>query len=460
MKKGTCFLILLITISSITFSQTPNILLILADDVGLDYINGYHFNNASLVPVTPTLDSLRNTGITFDNAYATPKCTPSRSTIMSGKHGSKTGVMGSPGELQTTDKSIFTAIEEITNNAYADAVIGKWHISHPVDPFHPSNHDVDYFMGVMDALVSDYYAWERTENGVTTIDNNYVTSELTDASINWINNQSKPWFLWLAHIAPHGPFHVPPAGLFSIANTANSARKYVAAIEAMDTEIKRLLDNIPPNELQNTLIIFAGDNGTPSTLVQEYPSGYGKSTMYQGGIKVPMIISGTGVTRQGEREDAMIHITDIYATLLEVVGEDFSGGIYNSLSFNHLLTNSPGASRDYNFSEIFHQNEEVFAIRNSQYKLIENVTTGTQEFYDLLSDSLEYDDLMLGTLTASQEIIKLDLEAEADVRRNSWSCRDHIRNGDETGVDCGGTTQIQLKIKFRLALVKEVTPWS
>ncbi len=424
-------------ISTQILSQTPNILLIIADDLGIDYSNGYH--NSNLLPTTPTLDSLRMSGIQFNNVWSAPKCTPSRATVMSGKHGVKTGVLGSPGDLALTHNSIFKAISDSTNNAYSGAVIGKWHISQPADPFHPSDHGVDYYTGLLSAVVSNYYAWEHTHNGTTTTNNDYATSVLTDSAIHWVNQQTQPWFLWFAHVAPHGPYHVPPTGMYSIPNTANNARKYVAMIEAMDFEINRLLNNIPQNELNNTIIIFIGDNGTPNLVLQNYPSDRGKSTLYQGGIHVPMIVTGAGVSRVGEQEDALIHITDIYATLMEMTGAQLSGGIYNSLSFKHLLDNSNGETRDYNYSEVLQDTLDHYTIRNDRYKLIHSNINGTQEFYDLLNDEYELNDLIITGLNPSQQAIKEDLEQEANQRRQSWSCKDHIKNGDETGIDCGGT---------------------
>ena len=103
MKHFYLFIIIgFIQVSS--FSQKPNILLVIADDLGVDYSNGYH--SSELLPTTPTLDSLRASGITFMNVFSTPKCTPSRATIMSGKHEIKTGVLNTPSNLNTTDLSI------------------------------------------------------------------------------------------------------------------------------------------------------------------------------------------------------------------------------------------------------------------------------------------------------------------------------------------------------------------
>ncbi|MEM6380806.1 MAG: sulfatase-like hydrolase/transferase, partial [Bacteroidota bacterium] len=429
--------IVLLTSNAFT-QQAPNILLIIADDLGVDYTNGYH--QGGRMPVTPTLDSLRSAGITFENVFAAPKCTPSRAAILSGKYGVNTGVIGTPGNLDLTHTSLLTELAALTNNQYADAVIGKWHLSSPADPQHPHDHGADYFMGVMGASVSDYYSWTKTENGTTSNETQYATSAFTDASINWVAAQEKPWLLWLAHTAPHAPFHVPPADLYT-SNTNGRVGQYITMVEAMDHEINRLIQSLSEEDKNNTLILFVGDNGTPGTILKDYPDGRGKSTLYQGGVRVPLIVSGAGVTRKGEREPALIHITDIYATILEAAGAQLAGGrgVYNSLSFYPLLSGSDFSGRLYNYTEIGREDPSGWTIRDEQYKLIE-FEDGTQEFYDLQIDSFELDNLLLGTLDQIQMTTKTALEQEAFAIRNGWSCQDLIQNGDEVGVDCGGSS--------------------
>ncbi len=422
---------------ALTAQESPNILLIISDDLGVDHSQGYHDSN--LMPTTPNLDQLRANGITFENAFSTPVCTPTRAAIISGKYGNKTGVLSVPGSLNFTHESIFKAIENETNNAYADAVVGKWHLGQGQNLQHPNDHGVDQFTGVIGGGVMDYYSWPKVKDGQSNINTNYITSELTDEAIDWVSNQSKPWFLWLAHTAPHSPYHIPPEELFTINNPQSNRQQYTAMIEALDSEIGRLINNIPADELENTLIIYIGDNGTPNTLLNDYPNGHGKGSVYQGGIRVPFIVSGVGVTRKGERESAMVHVVDIYATLLEIVGTELPGGRFNSLSFKHLLDGSDGPTRDYNFSEVTNGNSSSYTIRGPRYKLIEFAEDNRQEFYDLLLDSLETNDL-IGNITSGEvSAIKEDLEIEGLQTINAWSCRDHIQNGDEEGIDCGGT---------------------
>lgn len=153
-------ILFLATIQTRVVAQTdpakPNILLIIADDLGVDASNGYQ--NSNVLPNTPNLDALRASGLTFMNAWAAPKCTPSRATIMSGKYGVNTGVLGTPGNLEAADHiSIFKALATSTNNAYADALIGKWHLSQPADYTDPTQHGIDYYEGNFTSGVADYY---------------------------------------------------------------------------------------------------------------------------------------------------------------------------------------------------------------------------------------------------------------------------------------------------------------
>lgn len=415
----------------------PNILLIIADDMGIDALNGYQ--NSQLLPSTPNLDALRAQGLTFDNVWAAPQCTPTRAAIMSGKHGIKTGVTRAPGNLDPNQHiSIFRELATQTDNTYADALIGKWHISNPQDYTHPAQHGVDMYTGSFGASPSSYYSWQKIVNQTPTTNTDYITTSLNNDAIGWINAQNQPWLLWLAHIAPHAPFHTPPDSMYTLGGNSSNTRNYMRAIEAMDFSIGRLLDNIPQAVRDNTVIIFVGDNGTPNAPLQNYPTGRGKASLYQGGLNVPMIVSGKGVTRTGEREDALVHVTDIYATVLEIGGADLPGGIYNSLSFKHKLDNSPGNERPYNYIEYSRAPENGWAIRDAQYKYIE-FDDGRREFYDLLTDSFELVNLY-DNLTPTQQDILAELEAEGAIIRNDWSCNDFIQNGMETAIDEGSVT--------------------
>ncbi|MBX2815418.1 MAG: sulfatase-like hydrolase/transferase, partial [Saprospiraceae bacterium] len=191
----------------------PNVLLIIADDMGIDITPGFQENER--MPHTPNLDMLRTLGISYQNTWSAPTCTPTRAAILSGKYGIKTDIMRAPGNLELLDTSLFQMIDVHSSDLYAQAFIGKWHLSNPVDFQHPNLHGIDHFEGTMRASVDDYYSWTKVTNGVESIETDYVTSHLTNAAIDWVAQQDQPWFLCLAHPAPHGPFHVPPNELYT-----------------------------------------------------------------------------------------------------------------------------------------------------------------------------------------------------------------------------------------------------
>jgi len=436
MKNACKYFLVFITLAFTVFSLSgqnsePNILLIIADDMGTDATPGYLESNR--LPSTPNLDMLRQNGITFTNTWATPSCSPTRAAIMSAKYGIKTGVQRPPGQLDLVHQSLFSKIKENTNGEYTGAVFGKWHLSNPINFNHPAEHGIDHFEGVISGTVDDYYSWQKTTNGQTSQIEEYITTNLTNASIDWIENQDQPWFLWLAHIAPHSPFHVPPADLFTVGNTNNNVGKFIAAIEAMDSEIGRLLDSMDDETRENTIIIFIGDNGTPNGVLQEFPGGHGKASMYEGGLRVPMIISGKGVSRINEEDSNLTQVNDLHATILELTGTQVAGGQYNSMSLMPLLTNTQALNREYIYSDAVIDNTQAWAIRNQEYKLIED-ELGNQEFYNVANDLFEQNNL-IDNLSNAEAMILAEMEEEAAVIRNDWSCQDGIQNGEETMID-------------------------
>ncbi len=421
----------LCNLSMLAQDQRPNILLVIADDMGIDMLDGYPVG--SVKPSTPTLDSLRFSGITFMNHWATPQCAPTRATIMSGKFGIKTGVMSVPGNLDTTHQSIFQALSTASNGEYATALIGKWHISNPPDYDHPQQLGVDHYEGIFRGGVDDYYNWEKVENGVISQEQQYVTSHLTDASIDWINQREEPWFLWLAHAAPHSPFQTPPENLYTYDDVNTDQGKYLASIEAMDYELNRLFSSIDNDVLENTIVIFMGDNGTPRSVSDIFSNGHAKGSLYEGGVRVPFIVTGKGVSRNGEEEYGLTHSVDIFATILELAGNQLDGGIYNSRSFKSALSCDGTVAKKYNYTDHESDGQLNYAIRSQDYKLI-TYGDGTQEFYDISSNVDETENL-LGVLSAEQALIANELQSEAEIIRQGWSCNDGILNGIEQGID-------------------------
>ncbi|MFK8057160.1 MAG: sulfatase-like hydrolase/transferase [Saprospiraceae bacterium] len=394
-------------------NDPPNILMIIADDLGKDALNG--FSEGSIKPNTPHIDAIRNDGLSFSNFWVNPTCTPTRASIITGKYGLRTDVKWASDELAQSEVTLQKYISQETSNTYATGLVGKWHLTGDDANVNPESYGIDYYAGLLRGTVLDYFDWSLTEAGSTSQQTSYITEAFTDKSIEWVAEQTKPWFLWLAYNAPHTPFHAPPSNMHSQGNLpayvsgtdANS--HYMAAIEAMDFQIGRLLDNIPTEQRDNTIIIFLGDNGTPIQVAQSpYSSRRSKGSIFQGGINVPLFISGKGVSRLGIDEN-LISGTDLFATIAEIAGAGITS-INDSKSFSALLTEA-STIRSFQYSEMDDGTDDLWAIRNDTYKLIVNAN-GEEAMYNLLDDPYEQSDLLTRTLTASEANAKSALEAE------------------------------------------------
>ena len=404
----------------------PNILLIIADDMGIDSSPGYA--EGSVKPNMPNYTSLMNSGLKFNNVWSAPTCTPTRATLLSGKYGIKSGVTEVGNSILLSETSLQKYMADNAGGVYETALIGKWHLSNGASD--PLSMGIDYWAGFLTGAFNSYTDWNFTHNGITTNETEYSTTKYTDLAIDWVEAQDKPWFLWLAYNAAHTPFHLPPSDLHSQENlssdetsiNANPEPYFMAALEAMDAEMGRLFESISEAQLANTIIIFIGDNGTPVRVAQSpFSNSTSKGTLYQGGINVPMIVSGKGVMRTGD-EDALINTTDLYATIANIAGST-AKMVNNSISFSELFGSTTATSlRSINYID-GSNDKGGFAVRNKTYKLI-NFESGDQEFYNLSTDPYESNNLLLGTLSNAEAEAKSALETEAIALGNTIDADD------------------------------------
>lgn len=397
-------------------NDKPNIMLIIADDMGHDATPG--FNVGSVKPNMPNLQSLMDAGIRFTNVWSYATCTPTRASILTGKYGFNSGVTAVGDELSTSEISLQSYLDTKTTSAYEHAVIGKWHLSNSIT--HPTDMGINHYSGSISGGVPSYWDWNLVENVITTASTEYNTSKFTDLAIDWVDNQTKPWFLWLAYNAPHTPFHLPDSSLHSQGTlptddtsiTNNPLPYYMAMLEAMDTEFGRLLASMSQEEKDNTIFIFIGDNGTPNQVAQEYNNRRVKGSIYQGGINVPMIIAGNGVSRKNQTEDALINTTDLFATIADIANASDTD-INDSKSFISLLTDSDATIRDYVYAERENDNTGgmEYAIRNTTHKYIK-FSDGTEALYNLIDNPLENPNLLSDNqlpLSSANNLIKEEL---------------------------------------------------
>jgi len=411
MKKSFTLLSICLAFTFTAFSQNQNILLIIADDVGIDPMPNY-MPEALEKANMPNLEKMMNEGVTFDNVWANPVCSPTRATILSGRYGKHTGVLNpmDMSTISTDETTLHEQIDQSSGGAYASSLIGKWHLGIRNVPGYPNETGIEHFAGLIGGAVRDYFAWSLVTNGQTENSTEYITTKFTDLAIDWINEQSQPWFCWLAYTAPHSPFHLPPANMHLQGNLpsdqasidANPLPYYLAMLESIDFEMGRLFAAIPPDELENTTIIFIGDNGTPGDVLQApYPNRRGKGSFYQGGVLVPMVASGAQVNRTNERESALINSSDLFTTIVELTGTDLPQ-IHNSFSFKKLLENPGTPPRSCIYAEASLNNNSGWTARNETYKVID-FTTGNDEFYNLIDDPYEANNLLNGTLSAAEQ---------------------------------------------------------
>ncbi len=396
-------------------SAQPNILLIISDDLGLD-ASAQHALSSDL-PDTPNLNALADNGIVFDNVWATPACTTTRANIITGKYGVHSGVDFVPDILPATELTIQAALKaDPKTSNYQSAVFGKWHLGGGNSELtHPNDSGIDHYEGNIDGILTDYSAWNIVVNGEEEPVLNYHTTEITDRAISWANQQTQPWFMWVAYVAPHSPFHLPP-GNTELSGTTddilnNPRQYYLAAIEYMDQEIGRLLSELSEEDRDNTVIIYVGDNGTPKAVIDQsvYPKAHGKGSLYEGSLRVPMIISGIGVSQVATVDNTLINTVDLYPTIANLAGST-SITTSDSQSFSGLLNNTAVTTRDYNYSEFISLDVTGHTVRNSDYKLI-NYDDGSQELYRISSSIKEVNNLLPGTVGITDIVNELNAEA-------------------------------------------------
>jgi len=301
-------------------SVTPdNILVILADDLGVDLVGAYA--EGADLPPTPNVDGLAADGVLFRNAWSDPVCSPTRATILTGQYGFRTRVgFGvdfealEPGvdALSRTELTIPEMLDAFTDGAYAHSAFGKWHLgtSGVGDLASPNEAGFSHYAGALSNFEppEGYYDWTRVEDGVATPETSYATTVNVDDALAWIATAPEPWFCYLAFNAPHSPFEVPPAALHTVDVSSGTTRVVAKAmVEAMDTEIGRLLAGISAT----TTVIFLGDNGTsPGVVFPPFTPDKAKGTLFEGGINVPLIVRSPVVTVPGSESQALVNTTE------------------------------------------------------------------------------------------------------------------------------------------------------
>ncbi len=315
-------------------ASAPNILLLIVDDFGLGAASlgsgdpCYAIGDIGDDPSLPNLAALCAGARVFDTAWASPTCSPTRASILTGTLPHQHGVFApQDAQNQIDPEATWTLPRALEGSGYATANVGKWHLSTGDDD--PRRAGWDHFAGVLRGALPDYFAWERSVDGVSAPTETYATTANVDDALAWLDaTGDAPWLLWLAVNAPHTPWHVPPTELHDLdelegyADQQRATPWFKAALQALDTEFGRLLAEVEARgELEQTVVIVLGDNGTDRSAADAvFDERRSKGSLNEGGIHVPLFVSGPGVVPGRSAE--LVTVADLFPTILELAGVD------------------------------------------------------------------------------------------------------------------------------------------
>lgn len=374
--------------------RPPNIVFILADDLGINDLGCYGRKDQN----TPHLDRLASEGMRFTSAYcAQPICSASRAAFMTGKAPARLHLTTFlPGRADAPSQKLLhpqitqqlpleetTLAEHLAKAGYATACVGKWHLGN--GEFGPQHQGFQFVhAGKANTQPSD------TEGGKGEYD-------LTDAAIRFVEeNQSKPFFLYVPHNNPHIPLAAKQELIEKNKDSFNPI--YAAVVETLDDSVGRLMKKLDELKLtDNTIFIFTSDNGglhvlegsqTPAT--HNTPFRAGKGFVYEGGTRIPLIVRYPGVVAAGKTNDTPVVNTDWLPTLLHLCGANVPApGSLDGVDISPALRSEPVASRTlfWHFPHYTNQGSRpAGAVRDGQLKLVEHYDTGEAELYDLKQD--------------------------------------------------------------------------
>ncbi len=324
----------------------PNMVFILADDMGYGDLSCYGAPDAK----TPNIDQLAAEGLKFTNFYANgPECSPSRTAFLTGRYPQRVGGLEcaiGTGNVGRYDDAIRLAEKHdlglprdlavlapaLSKAGYRNAIFGKWHMGYEAK-FSPLDQGFDEFVGFLGGNVDYFHHVELSDlpvyyRGRKPVEREgYTTHLITDDGIDFLECQKakpdQPFFLYLAHAAPHFPFQAPdgPTGLPSKEQwTQGSRATYVKMLEDLDGQVGRILQALRDNQqAANTLVVFASDHGAMKPGLNTPWRDY-KGTLFDGGIRVPCLVRWPGKIKPGQVSTQVASIMDLTRSLVALGG--------------------------------------------------------------------------------------------------------------------------------------------
>jgi arylsulfatase A-like enzyme len=424
-----------LTVSGATTGHRPNIIFILADDLGWRDLGCY----GSSFYETPALDRLAGEGLRFTDAYAACNvCSPTRASILTGKYPARLHLTDwLPGRPDRRDQKLkrptivqqlplgeVTIAEALKEAGYVTGFIGKWHLGGT--NFFPEHQGFDVNIGGCEkGHPPSYFSPYKIPTLPDGPTGEYLTDRLTDEAVRFIESaQAKPFFLYLSHYAVHNPQQAKPdliakykakaaalptaAGPEFLADNGRQVRQiqnqpvYAAMIQSLDESVSRILAKLTELKLdKKTIILFTSDNGGLSTSegspTSNAPLRTGKGWNYEGGIREPLLVKWPEVTKPASVCQQPIISTDYYPTLLEMAGLPLRPQQHrDGVSFMPLCRGKRMADRPIFWHYPHYSNQggrPGGAVRVGDYKLLESFEDMRVELFNLKDDPGEHRDL-------------------------------------------------------------------
>ncbi|MDR3182106.1 MAG: arylsulfatase [Planctomycetaceae bacterium] len=421
MKISFLWSILFILSGTLLFAaEKPNIVIFLADDLGWADV-GWHGKEVK----TPNLDKLADSGLKLEQFYVQPVCTPTRASLMTGRYtiryGLQTGVIR-PWANHGLASEEQTLANVLHNAGYYTAITGKWHLGHVKKEYQPLQRGFDYHYGLYNGAM-DYYThyrdgaldWHR--NGAAVREEGYSTDLLADDAARIIkeHNTEKPLFLYVPFNAVHGPYQKAPneeinAQYKSLPGT-DTRRTYAGMVTVMDAAVGRVIKALDDKGIRdNTLIFFSSDNGgpNPKKTTDNGELRAGKGTLYEGGVRVPAFIVWNGKIKANSVSNELIHITDLYPTLLNIVGASTEQRLpLDGVNQRDTILEGKASAR----KELLHNAyDDRGAVRVGSWKLVltnlDKPNQAKQELFNLADDPNEKNDLAAAQPEKLKELLE------------------------------------------------------
>jgi arylsulfatase A len=367
--KFSSFLLVLtfLTLSVSAQNKKPNIIFVLADDLGIDGVSSY---GADLFK-TPEIDKLAKNGIRYTNAYTAPLCGPSRAMILTGRYAFRTGAVNQDqtGEFKPSDETMMSKI--LKSAGYTTSMIGKWG-QLPLGPAEFGFDDYLRFTGSGVYNNTDEKKQKYVLNGKDLVlkDNEYMPDLMHDHMVDFLSNHTKdPFYLYYSLVHVHGEIKATPD---SKPGTTDFKELYTDNINYMDKLVGKLIHTLDSLKLRdNTLIVFFGDNGTAGQaaqigLVNGKKLIGKKGTMQEGGSLVPLIVNWPGVIKKGAVSNSLVDASDFVPTFAEIAGATLpTDKKLDGTSFAKQLNGGKANPRNWIFTELGND----WYVREANWKL-------------------------------------------------------------------------------------------